>query len=97
MSQTTTNNTAAAPAKQASPWREHVRDFFGSRLAVFGLVVAALLILAAILAPWITPQNPYDLMQLDVMDARLTPGTMNGLDTFRYVLGTDGQGRDVLA
>ena len=30
MSQTTTNNTAAAPAKQASPWREHVRDFFGS-------------------------------------------------------------------
>ena len=95
MSQTTTNNTTAAPAKQASPWREHVRDFFGSRLAVFGLVVAALLILAAILAPWITPQNPYDLMQLDVMDARLTPGTMNGLDTFRYVLGTDGQGRDL--
>ena len=96
MSQTTTtNNTTAAPAKQESPWREHVRDFFGSRLAVFGLVVAALLILAAILAPWITPQNPYDLMQLDVMDARLTPGTMNGLDTFRYVLGTDGQGRDL--
>ena len=53
MSQATTNNTAAAPAKQASPWREHVRDFFGSRLAVFGLVVAALLILAAILAPWL--------------------------------------------
>ena len=97
MSQTTTTNNTNAPVKQESPWREHVRDFFGSRLAVFGLVVAALLILAAILAPWITPQNPYDLMQLDVMDARLTPGTMNGLDTFRYVLGTDGQGRDVLA
>ena len=97
MSQPITNasSAAAAPIKQESPWREHLRDFFASRLALFGLVVAALLILAALFAPWITPQNPYDLMQLDVMDARLTPGTMNGLDTFRYVLGTDGQGRDL--
>lgn len=91
----TPTNNAPVPAKQESPWREHARDFFASRLAVFGLVVAALLILAALFAPWITPQNPYDLMQLDVMDARLKPGTMNGLDTFRYVLGTDGQGRDL--
>ncbi|MDR2334402.1 MAG: ABC transporter permease [Burkholderiaceae bacterium] len=99
MSQSTTPPTPPAtparPARQESPWREHARDFFASRLAVFGLVVAALLILAALFAPWITPQNPYDLMQLDVMDARLHPGTMNGLETFRYVLGTDGQGRDL--
>lgn len=99
MSQSTTPPTPPAtparPARQESPWREHARDFFASRLAVFGLVVAALLILAALFAPWITPQNPYDLMQLDVMDARLHPGAMNGLETFRYVLGTDGQGRDL--
>ncbi|QNN57346.1 ABC transporter permease [Diaphorobacter ruginosibacter] len=99
MSQSTTPPTPPAtparPSRQESPWREHARDFFASRLAVFGLVVAALLILAALFAPWITPQNPYDLMQLDVMDARLHPGAMNGLDTFRYVLGTDGQGRDL--
>ena len=50
-----------------------------------------LLILAAALAPWIAPQNPYDLLQIDVLDARLTPGSMNGLDTFHYWLGTDGQ------
>ena len=56
-----------------------------------------LLILAAALAPWIAPQNPYDLLQIDVLDARLTPGSMNGLDTFHYWLGTDGQGRDLLS
>jgi len=54
-----------------------------------------LLILAALLAPWITPQNPYDLNQLDVLDARLPPATENGLATFKYWLGTDGQGRDL--
>ncbi len=88
-------HTHATPPRQESPWRQHARDFFASRLAVFGLVVAALLILAALFAPWITPQNPYDLLQLDVMDARLKPGSMNGLETFRYMLGTDGQGRDL--
>ncbi|NDW60261.1 ABC transporter permease, partial [Yangia sp. PrR004] len=71
--------------------------FLSSKTAVFGLVIATLLILAAILAPWISPQNPYDLLQIDVLDARLAPGTMNGLNTFHYWLGTDGQGRDLLS
>ena len=91
----TDTHATPPPPRQESPWRQHARDFFASRLAVFGLVVAALLILAALFAPWITPQNPYDLLQLDVMDARLKPGSMNGLETFRYMLGTDGQGRDL--
>ncbi len=34
-------------------------------------------------------------MQLDVMDSRLPPGTENGLGSFHYLLGTDGQGRDI--
>src|SRR6218665_419993 len=50
---------------------------------------------AALTAPWLTPQNPYELMQLDVLDARLPPGSANGLGTYRYWLGTDGQGRDL--
>ena len=66
-----------------------------SRTAVAGLVVLVLVVLAALAAPWITPQNPYDLMQLDVLDARLAPGARNGLDSFTYWLGTDGQGRDL--
>ena len=83
--------------KRESPWRRNLLEFLSSKTAVFGLVIATLLLLAAILAPWISPQNPYDLLQIDVLDARLAPGTMNGLDTFHYWLGTDGQGRDLLS
>ncbi len=30
-----------------------------------------------IFAPWIAPQNPYDLAELDVLDGRLPPGTQS--------------------
>ena len=86
--------TVPAPRKQ-SPWRRVLSDFLASKAAVLGLVVVVVLILAALAAPWITPQNPYDLMQLDVLDSRLPPGSPNGLGTFTYWLGTDGQGRDL--
>jgi peptide/nickel transport system permease protein len=92
--QPTTAAAVAAPRKQ-SPWRRVVSDFLASQTAVFGLAVVVILMLAALAAPWITPQNPYDLMQLDVLDSRLPPGSPNGLGTFTYWLGTDGQGRDL--
>jgi peptide/nickel transport system permease protein len=88
-------NAAVRPAREHSLWWRVVTDFLQSRTAVAGLVVLALVVLAALAAPWITPQNPYDLMQLDVLDARLAPGARNGEDTFTYWLGTDGQGRDL--
>ncbi len=88
----------AAPAlRREAPWRRVAADFLASRTAVFGLVVLVLLVLTALLAPWITPQNPYDLLQLDVLDARLAPATANGAGTYSYWLGTDGQGRDILS
>ena len=95
MSATTTPNPA--PLRRESPWRRNLTEFLSSKTAVFGLVIATLLILAAVLAPWISPQNPYDLLQIDVLDSRMTPGSMNGLGTFHYWLGTDGQGRDLLS
>ena len=86
---------AFTPPRRESPWRRVVRDFLSSKSAMLGLSVALALMIAALAAPWLTPQNPYDLMQLDVLDARLPPGTANGLGTFTYWLGTDGQGRDL--
>jgi len=95
-----TTTTVAAPTapttlRQESPWRRNMAEFFASSTAVLGLTVALLLMLAAALAPWITPQDPYDLLQLDVLDARLPPGSENGMGTYHYWLGTDGQGRDL--
>ncbi len=75
--------------------KEWTEAFFSSKLATVGFIVAALLFLGAIFAPLLTPQNPYDLLQLDILDARLEPGSRNGSDTFTYWLGTDGQGRDL--
>ncbi|EGH74669.1 ABC transporter permease, partial [Pseudomonas syringae] len=62
-----------------------------------GLVVLLIIVLVAALAPWIVVQNPYDLMQLNVMDARMPPGSLNGDSGYTYWLGTDGQGRDLVS
>ncbi|MFS2159530.1 ABC transporter permease [Pseudomonas sp. Pseusp122] len=85
------------PLKAQSPWRRVFGEFSRSPVAVGGLVVLALIILLALLAPWIVAQNPYDLMQLNVLDARLAPGSPNMDAGYTYWLGTDGQGRDLLS
>lgn len=95
MSTASDTNLKSGRERRRSPWQQLVADFARSPAAMGALVVAILLIFAAILAPWIAPQNPYDLMQLDVLDARLPPGAMNGAATHAYWLGTDGQGRDL--
>jgi len=60
------------------------------------LALLALLALAAALAPWIAPQNPYDLAQLQLIDSRLPPLAHTSADAIRW-LGTDDQGRDMLS
>jgi peptide/nickel transport system permease protein len=80
---------------ERSIWWRVAADFLHSRIAVGGLVVLGIVVLAALLAPWITPQNPYDLLQLDVLDARLPPGSHSSEGGYTYWLGTDGQGRDL--
>src|SRR3546814_6302693 len=49
----------AAPAPTESPFRRIVSEFAESKLAVFGMVVLAIFLAAALLAPWLAPQNPY--------------------------------------
>jgi peptide/nickel transport system permease protein len=69
-------------------------EFRRSRLAVIGLVMLGVLVLAALVAPWITPQNPYDLTQLQFRDGRLHPGSPSSAG-YTHWLGTDDQGRDM--
>ncbi len=86
----------APAAKDQTPWRRFARQFFESKLAVLGLVTLLLIILIAIFAPWLAPQNPYDLATLDVLDARLAPGEQAG-SGMTFLLGSDEQGRDMLS
>jgi len=87
--------SAAKSYDERSIWWRVAADFLHSRIAIGGLVVLGIVVLAALLAPWITPQNPYDLLQLDVLDARLPPGSHSSEGGYTYWLGTDGQGRDL--
>jgi peptide/nickel transport system permease protein len=83
-------NVAENPAIEAT------RAFFDSRIAVVGLVGLLAVMFVAIFAPWIAPQDPYDLMQLNFMDGKLPPGS-RGSNGELFLLGSDDQGRDILS
>jgi peptide/nickel transport system permease protein len=78
------------------PRHELLASFARNRLALGALVVLGIVILAAVFANLITFQNPYDLAQLDILDAKMPPGTKSA-DGHVFWLGTDEQGRDMLA
>ena len=82
--------------REQTPWQRIVADFSESRLALAGLALLTLILLLALFAPLISPQNPYDLAQLDVQDSRLPPGASSG-DGLTFWLGSDDQGRDILS
>ena len=75
-------------------WRVWVAEYAESRGALLGAVLLLGLLLLAVLAPWVAPQNPYDLAQLDILNAKLPPGQLS-MDGMVFWLGTDEQGRDL--
>jgi len=79
-----------------SPVRQLWGEFAESRLALFGLALLITVVLIAIFAPVISPQNPYDLAQIDVMDSKLAPGEQSTSGK-SHLLGTDDQGRVMLS
>ncbi|MHC1550300.1 ABC transporter permease [Phyllobacterium sp. K27] len=88
---------AADNAPRETPLRRMWREYCASRLAVFMLIFLLVIVALAIVAPWISPQNPYDLMQLDIMDGLSPPGSISGSGGNIFWLGTDDQGRDMLS
>lgn len=90
----TTSASAAAVAAAGEPtvttvgnWSEIRRRFMANRLAVFGLVLVALLFLTALLAPLLAP---YDPMAQDLNNTLAPPSS-------EHLLGTDTLGRDQLS
>jgi peptide/nickel transport system permease protein len=68
-------------------WQRFSRVFFQRKLVVFGLVVFTLLIICAVFAPWLAPYDPY----------HGTPTDSLAQPSWKYLLGTDIQGRDALS
>jgi peptide/nickel transport system permease protein len=93
---TATDTATPLPAKVETPFQRFASDFAESPLAVGALATFAAVLFVALAAPLISPQDPYDLRQIDILDSRLPPGgqSMAGMT---FWLGTDGQGRDMLS
>ena len=84
-------------AVQNTPQRQRILKSLRNRPSTKGCLAAlSLLIIAVLIAPFFAPQDPYDLLVLDIMDGRLPPGS-ESFSGMTYWLGTDSQGRDMLS
>ena len=72
-------------------------EFAENKISVMALLLLMSIVAVVILAPWITPQNPYDLSVISILNSNLPPGEID-MDTGKpFYLGTDSQGRDMLS
>lgn len=77
--------------------KELVASLLSSASVCMAFIALGLLLIVAVLAPWISPQNPFDPVSLDLMDG-FTPVMSIGAGSGQmHWLGTDDQGRDVLS
>ncbi len=71
-------------------------SFSRSPTVVVATAVTTIMMMAALFAPLIAPQDPFDLTSLSILDAHIPPAWM-AADDHRFLLGSDDQGRDVLS
>jgi peptide/nickel transport system permease protein len=71
-------------------------SFWHTPMAMISAAIAIVMIMSAVFAPFLAPQNPFDLSVIDLLDSNLPPAWMEEGDP-RYLLGTDDQGRDILS
>ncbi len=84
--------TAAADAPARSRRPGMLRRLLRDPVAVAALVVLSAIVLAALLAPWISPHDPYLTTR-----RRLIPPVWEARGTWQHILGTDNLGRDMLS
>jgi peptide/nickel transport system permease protein len=71
-----------------------LQDFFQNKVVFVSGICFFVIILLSLLSPLIAPQNPYDLLQIDILDAELPPSWLEGGES-RFWWGTDTQGRGI--
>ncbi len=84
------------PVADPSRFARFLRAFLAVPSAAIALAVFVAMALAAIFAPLIAPQDPYDLASVSILDNLLPPGEV-AFTGMTHWLGTDGQGRDMLS
>src|SRR3712207_3056065 len=94
----------AAPAPQAAPtsWAGRFLDsdvwasFKRSKLTIVAAVLTGLFMASVILPGVLSPQDPFDPAQLELMNSRLPP-IWDAEGQMPFMLGTDEQGRDIFS
>ncbi len=71
-----------------SLWDDARRRLFRNRAAVASMILLAVLLLAAVIGPWLLPYRYDEINKNDVWDAPMVAG---------HILGTDSLGRDLMA
>ena len=79
-----------------TPLSRFTSDFLKSPLAVTAGVGLLVIVFMAVFAGIVAPQNPYDLAEINILDGSLRPG-QEGFNGFKFWLGSDEQGRDMLS
>jgi peptide/nickel transport system permease protein len=88
----------AAPASSMQRFlaSELAHNWRRSASAIAGTAIVLFFFCVVIIGPSLVAQDPYDVRQLELMDAFKPPVWLEG-GTSQYLLGTDQQGRDMLA
>jgi peptide/nickel transport system permease protein len=83
--------------RMVNAWRksESFYNFKTNPLAIMGAGLLAFFMLMAIVGPFLTPQDPYNLKELSLDNSFRPPVWLDG--EARFALGTDQQGRDLLS
>ena len=92
-------NSASEPARTViGRLRDNdlLASFLSSKVTVAAGIVTVILFLAALLAPWIAPTDPFNPATNYLSDSLDPPSFIAGGDP-RFLLGTDDQGRDMLS
>jgi peptide/nickel transport system permease protein len=71
-------------------------SFVTSPVTMVSLAIFVVIILAATFAPWLAPYTPFEADTVNLSDA-FTPPAWTVEGSTAYLLGTDGQGRDLLS
>ncbi|MBW8892481.1 MAG: ABC transporter permease, partial [Burkholderiales bacterium] len=90
------NPTASASALSGFFAGDVWHSFRSSPVAMLAAVISLVCLVCALFAEVVAPHNPFDLATLELMDSLKPPAWVSGGEP-KYLLGTDGQGRDILS
>ena len=71
-------------------------SFRRDQIAIISFFTLFIFVIASFSAPLLAPYDPYDPIQIDIMDSEIPPVWMEAGDQ-RFMLGTDAQGRDLFS